>query len=223
VNAVARRAAPRVDQSERAWWLRAVAVLLGPRAVFAALRDDSTDAAGARQEPVTALVILAGIAGVLASPETGTLMDDFAIDRLTAAVIIFLSGGLYGTVAYWLAGGTLFFASEHLGSRGSYRRSRHVLVFAAVPLVLSLLVIWPVRLALYGRDVFESGGRDEGVGGHVFAALELAFVAWAVALLLVGVRAVHGWAWPRSLAASGFAIGLTAALLAILSVILRGA
>ena len=223
MNAVAQRAGPQVDQSERAWWLRTVAVLQSPRAVFPALRDDSTEAADARQEPITALVILAGIAGVLASPETGRLMDDFTVDRLTAAVIVFLSGGLYGTVAYWLAGGTLYFASEHLGSRGSYRRSRHLLAYAAVPLVLSLLAVWPVRLAMYGRDVFESGGRDEGVGGHVFAGLELVFIAWAGVLLVVGVRALHGWTWWRALAASGLAIGLTTALLALLIVVLRGA
>jgi hypothetical protein len=223
MNAVARGAAPRVDQSERAWWLRAVAVLQAPRPVFAALRDDSTEAAEARQEPITALVILAGIGAVLASPTTGTLMDDALMDAVSASVVIFLAGALYGVVVYWLAGGTLFFASEHLGGRGSYRRSRHVLAYAAVPLVLSLLVVWPLRVAMYGRDVFESGGRDSGVGGHVFTGLELAFVGWAVVLLVVGVRAVHGWTWARALAACVLAVGLTAVLLAALIVVLRGA
>jgi hypothetical protein len=55
-----------------------------------------------------------------------------------------------------------------------------------------------VKLALYGWDVFKTGGADAGVGSHVFAVLELAFVAWAVALLVVGVRAVHGWSWWRA-------------------------
>jgi hypothetical protein len=224
VNAVAgRRAAPQVDQSERAWWLRTIAVLQSPRPVFAALRDDSADAASSRQEPVTAIVMLAGIAAVLASPATGRLLDDFAIDGLTAAIIVFLQGGLYGCVAYWLGGGTLFFVSEHLGSRGSYRRSRHVLAYASVPLVLSLLVIWPLRLALYGEDVFRSGGNDAGMSDHVFAALELAFVAWSVGLIVVGVRAVHGWAWTRAAGACVLAVALTAALLALFAVILNGA
>jgi len=223
VNAVVSRAASEVDQSERAWWLRALAVLQSPSAVFVALRDDSTDAAEARQEPVTAIVILAGIAAVLAAPRTGTLMDDVIMDGLSAAVIIFLAGALYGLSVYWLAGGTLFFSSEHLGSLGSYRRSRHLLAYAAVPLVLSLPVIWPVRLALYGSDVFKSGGSDSGVGAHVFSALEIGFVAWAVVLLVVGVRAVNGWTWWRALAAATLAVGLTAGLLAVLGVILHGA
>src|SRR5438105_12067782 len=52
--------------NERVWLLRALLVLQSPREVFAALRDDSEDAARARSEPIVALVWLAGIACVLA-------------------------------------------------------------------------------------------------------------------------------------------------------------
>jgi hypothetical protein len=222
VNAVARRAAP-ADQSERAWWLRILVVLQAPRAVFTALRDDSEDAAASRQEPVTALVILAGIAAVLAAPTTGTIMDDYAVDGTAVAIILFLAGGSYGLVVYWLAGAVLYFACEHFGSRGSYRRSRHLLGYASTPVIVTLLAIWPVRLALYGSDVFKTGGTDEGLGGHVFAGLELAFIAWAVVLLVIGVQAVHGWRWGKTAAASAVAGGLAAGLIVFLALILRGA
>jgi hypothetical protein len=223
VSAVAPRVRPERDQSERAWWLRVVVVLISPTAVFAALRDDSDAASSARQEPVTALVLLGGIAGVLAAPATGRLMDDFAVDRLTALIVVFLSGGLYGAVVYWLAGGMLYVACERLGRSGTFRRSRHLLAYAVVPLVLSLPLVWPLAIAVYGRDVFESGGNDEGLGGHVFAALRLAFVAWSLVLLVVGVRTVHRWTWARSLAASALAVALTGGLLAVVTVLLRGA
>jgi hypothetical protein len=223
VSVIAPPSVRRVDQSERAWWLRTIAVLQSPSAVFAALRDDSIPAAEARQEPVLALVLLAGIGAVLTSPNTGMLMDDFAIDALGAAVVIFLSGSLYGTVSYWLGGAVLHLACERLGSHGSYRRSRHVLAYAAAPVVLGLLLVWPVKLAIYGEDAFKSGGTDSGAGGHAFTAVELVFVAWAVVLLVVGVRAVHGWSWARSLAASALTAVLAGALLALLVVILSGA
>ncbi len=54
--------------SQRAWWLRTALVLQAPRSVFAALRDESDEAVENRQEPVTALVFLAGIAAVIAAP-----------------------------------------------------------------------------------------------------------------------------------------------------------
>jgi hypothetical protein len=223
MSTAARRAAPKVDQSERAWWIRTALVLESPRAVFAALRDDSDDAAAARAEPIMALVILGGIAAVLASPETGKLMDDPLIDAANASIIIFLSGGLYGLFVYWLGGGILQLASERLGSLGSYRRSRHVLAYAAVPLVLSLAAVWPVRIAIYGGDVFETGGGDTGAGDQVFTALVLGSAAWSAFLVVAGVRAVHGWSWRRAAAASSLGVGLAVLLVGVVALGLRGA
>jgi hypothetical protein len=197
-----------LDHSERAWWLRALLVLQAPRAVFAALRDDSDDAEDARQEPVTALVLLAGIAGVLAGPTTRTLLDDFELDVVDAVIITFLAGVIYAAVGYWAAGKALQLASRWLGSRGSYRRSRHVLGFACAPLALSLVVVWPFRFALYGSDVFRGAGADAGTPEDVFTGVVLVFAVWAVALLAIGVRTVHGWSWARSAAACGIAAAL---------------
>lgn len=206
------------DAERRAWWLRLLAVLQNPSPVFAALRDDSPEAASARQEQVLALVLLGGIAGVLATSVAGRLFDDPAIDGLLVAVWAFIGGGLYGAAAYWLGGTALYAASYRLGSRGSYRRARHVLAFASAPLALSLVTLWPVRLAVYGGDLFKSGGADSGAGGAVLAGVGYGFVAWTVALLVIGVRAVHGWTWRRSLAAVAIAAGSLAALAAVVTV-----
>src|SRR6266545_7853560 len=87
---------------DRQWLLRALLVLQAPRAVFSALRDEADDAAQARQEPVLALLWLAGIAGVLATSVARTLLDDPTRDGLTVAVWAFLGGGFYGALAFWL-------------------------------------------------------------------------------------------------------------------------
>ena len=58
-------------------------------------------------------------------------------------------------------------------------------------LALSLLLIWPVRLAVYGEDLFRSGGSDHGGGNEAFVGLELAFVVWSAALLVMGLRALY--------------------------------
>jgi hypothetical protein len=197
-----------VESSERLWWLRALLVLQAPRPVFAALRDDSDDAADARQEPLVAIVFLAGIAGVLATSVAGRLLDDPAADDgLVVLVWAIVGGGFYGLTAYFLVGALLYLGASLLGSLGSYRRARHVLGFAAVPIALSL-VVWPVRLALYGLDSFRSGGSDAGAGDDAFVAVEAVFVAWSLALLVVAVRTVHGWSWPRALAAAALPAAL---------------
>ena len=56
----------------RDWWLRTVLVLQHPRPVFVALRDESKASLGDRSEPVLAIVVLAGIAGVLSTSTAAT-------------------------------------------------------------------------------------------------------------------------------------------------------
>jgi hypothetical protein len=192
---VVTNAQPATD--ERSWLLRTLLVLQSPRPVFAALRDDSDEVARARSEPILALVWLAGIACVLATPVAGRLLDDYEFDLLVIGVWAFLAGGLFGVASYFAGGGVLQLAGRALGTRGSYRRARHVLGFSAAPLALSLLVYWPIRIAIQGSDMFRSGGGD---GGHVLAGLFYVFVGWTLVLLVLGVRTVHGWSWPRAAA-----------------------
>jgi hypothetical protein len=185
---------------QRAWWLRVPAVLLSPAPVLAALREDSDEAAKARQEPVAALIVLAGIAGVLGTSVARHLLNDGAFSVSMVPVWAFIGGALYGLGVYFGLGFFLFTAARGLGSLGSYRRARHLLAYAAAPLALSLLTLWPLRVLVYGRDLFRTGGDDFGRGDAIFGAVNLGFYAWCIALLAIGVRAVHGWTWPRSLA-----------------------
>jgi hypothetical protein len=189
------------NQTERDWWLRTLLVLASPRPVFAAFRDDSDGAAAARQEPLAAIVFLAGIGGVMMTTIVGRLMDDPEYDALLIAVWAIVAGAMHGIAVYFGIGALALLGARLAGGLDSYRRARHVLAFAAVPLVVSLAV-WPVRLAVYGEDAFRTGGADTGSGNAVFEGLELGFLAWALVLLVIGVRTVHGWSWPRALAAT---------------------
>jgi hypothetical protein len=209
-------AAEPAPSRQREWWLRTLAIFQSPTAVFTALRDDSNEAVQARQEPILAIIFLAGIAGVLSTTIAGRIFDDPTFDGLELAVWAFLGGAIYGLIVYWLGGVFLFSAGRLLGSNGSYRRARHVLAYAAAPLVLLLLFVWPVRLAVYGDDLFRSGGDDSGAGDTVFEVLALAFGAWSVALLVIGTRAVHGWSAARAVATVVLAAGLAALFVAVL-------
>ena len=197
---------------DRAWWLRVPAVFLSPRSVFFALREDDPDDVAARAEPVLLLVLLAGMATVLATPTAGGLLDNPEYDALLVAVWAFVAGGIYGAVGYFVVGLALHFGTRLLGSQGSFRRERQILGFALAPLALSLLVLLPARLALYGGDAFRASGPDEGTGETVLLVLQLAFAAWSAALLALGVKVVHGWAWIRVLGALGAGAALLGAI-----------
>jgi hypothetical protein len=214
---VVARAESRKD--EKSWFLRALLVLQSPRAVFGALRDDSDATAEARQDAAGALVWLAGIAAVLATTVASTLLDDVEIDASLLAVWAFLAGGLYGFGLYFAVGKVLHVALRRLGSRGTFRRARHLLAFAAAPIALALFVYWPIRISLYGADAFRTDGADGGSTGTVLAWAFYGFVVWALVLLLLGVRTVHGWSWGRSLVGVAFAAAIAGGLAVAVSVL----
>lgn len=195
---------------ERNWWLRAPAVLAAPQAVFASLRDESEEAVEARQEQLTAIIGLAGIAAVLATPTFRRILNDGDVSLVLVPVLAFISGAVYAVAVYWVGGALLHGATRRLGGLGSYRRARHVVALAATPLALSLVAVWPLRIAIYGEDLFRTGGNDWGPGDRIFGGLVYAAVVWSILLLLVGVRAVHGWSWARSTAAVALAAALPA-------------
>ena len=159
-----------------------------------------------------ALVLLAGMGAILVTTATRTLLDDPQIDRLLVLVLVFLAGALYGIAAYWIGGGALYLGVRAAGGDETYRRARHLLAFAAAPIALSLLALWPLQVAIYGSDLFRSGGGDDGGGVWAFRALEFGFFAWALVLIVYGIRVVHEWPLVRSLGA------LVLAALALLAI-----
>ena len=194
-------------------------MLQSPQPVFAALRDDSDEAAEVRQDAAGTIIWLAGIAAVLASTVASTLLDDPARDWVVLAVWAFLAGGLSGFTLYFVLGKVLHVSLRRLGSRGSFRRARHLLAFAAAPVALALLVYWPIRIAIYGEDLFKFDGSDGGTTGTVFAWVFYAFLVWALVLLVIGVRTVHGWTWARSIAGVAWAAAIGAGLAVALTLL----
>ena len=203
----------------RAWWLRVPAVLLSPRSVFFALRDDDEDDVAARSEPLLAIIWLAGMAAVLATPTAADILDSPEYDAVLLAVWAFVAGGIYGAAGYFVFGFTVYFGVRLLGSLGDFRRARQTVGFALVPLAASVLVTLPLRLALYGGDTFRGGGADEGAGGDLLLGLQLGAAAWSLGLLVVGVRVVHGWSWLRTLGSLAAAFALLAAIVGVFATI----
>jgi hypothetical protein len=200
------------EAAERAWWWRTLLVLQAPRAVFGSIRNDSDAAAEARQEPVTAIVFLVGIAAALGAASQQALLDDPDFDRTLVAVWVIAAGGVQGIAGYWIVGAALYGGLSAVGPPGTYRNARHLLAFAAVPLALALLVVWPLRLAVFGADVFRAGGDDHGALALGLDVVQVGLDLWAAGLLLLGVRVVHRWSWGRSLAAGGVTVAVLVAL-----------
>jgi Yip1 domain len=204
-----------VRQAERRWWRRSVSVLRHPRPVFVALRDDDEDDVVARQEPIFAIVVLAGVGGIVLTPAWGTLSDDPTVDWIVVAVLTFVGGLFYGAFGYVLLGLAVWLGARGVGVLEPARKVRHVVAFSAVPLALSSLVTLPAAIIAFGGDFFRTGGADDGAGHAVVVGVGLAFVAWTVALLVLGLRTTFGLPW-RGVAG---ALALTGVLVAAFAVV----
>jgi hypothetical protein len=158
-----------------------------------------------RQEPAVALSALAGLFAVLSTPRFAAFLDEPEVDGLSVVVFAFVGAVAYALVGYYLLGGAL-----KLGSGAPYRLARHVVAFAAAPLALGLIVLWPVRAAVHGSDLFRTGGGDGGVDGTAFALAELGCALWSAGLLVAGARYALGLPWPRATAACVLPITLAA-------------
>lgn len=158
-----------------------------------------------RQEPAVAIVALAGLFAVLSTPRFAGFLDEPEVDGLAVAVF-----ALIGAAAYAFAGYFVLSAALKLASGAPFGLVRHVVAYAAAPLVLGLLVLWPVRAAVHGSDLFRAGGSDGGADGTAFALAELGFALWSVGLLVAGARYALRLPWPRAVAVSVLPVTLAA-------------
>lgn len=209
----------RADEAEaarRAWWRFVPRVVTAPREVFAALaeRDDDLEVS-ARSEQVLAIVLLAGVGGIVLAPAWGHLMDDHTVDSMVVAVVTFIGGALYGAGGYFLLGLAAWVGVRGAGVEASFREARHVLAFACLPLALSPFVTIPVIAAWVGGDWFRAGGDDAGTPRTVVSAVGLVFALWSAGLLALGLRETFRLSW-RGVAT---ALALSGVLVAVFVVV----
>jgi Yip1 domain len=208
------------EAASRRWWRLVPRVVWSPREAFVALRDDDEDDVAARQEPILAIVLLAGMAGAVLTPTWGRLLYDSSIDGIAAAVLTFVGGSAAGVVAYVLLGLALWVGIRGAGSLEPARLVRQAAALSAVPIALSLFITVPIALIAFGGDFFRSGGSDEGVGHAAVVGIGLVFVAWSVSLVAVALRITLRLPW-RGVAVAMSLAAVAVAFVAALPYILR--
>ena len=100
----------------------------------------------------------------------------------------FIAGLFYGAAGYFLLGLALWVGAKAAGVEARFRIARQIVAFAAVPFVLSLVVVLPAIALRYGWDWFRTGGEDAGTGRDVVVGIGLAFAAWSLVLVALGLR-----------------------------------
>jgi len=205
--------------AERTWWRRVPRLLTSPREVFRALREDDDTDVEARSEPILAIVLVAGTAGILLTPAWGTLLDDQSLDWLVLCVITFIGALFYGTAGYFLLGFAVWVGARGVGLDTRARPARQLVAFSALPFALSVLVTLPAILLGFGYDWFRTGGSDAGTGRAAVLLVALALTIWSVALLALGLRTTFRLPW-RGVAGVLALAAVVVAVFAVLPTIL---
>lgn len=201
--------------ASRAWWGRVPRLVTHPIPVFEALRETDDVDMDARAEPITAIVILAGMAAVLLTPTWGGLLDNPRVDGLVVAVLTFIGGVFYGAAGYFLLGLVVWLGARGAGVEQPFRLARQLVAFSLLPVALSLCVTVLLIVAWPAGDWFRAGGDDVGAARWVITAIALVFVAWAFVLLTVGLRTTFRLSW----FGVATALALAGVLIAVIAVV----
>ena len=173
-DAAARSGSDAAQARVRRWWRLLPQLLTRPTAVFVALRDDDEADVDARSEPILAIVILAGMAGILLTPAWATLLDEESLDWLVLAVVTFIGGLFYGRPATSCSASSCWLGARGVGldtprpagaaarrrSRRCRLRSRSWSTVAAIVLALRLRLVQDRGLGRrHGPDSSSLGDR----------------------------------------------------------------
>jgi hypothetical protein len=196
----------------RRWWRLVPRVLTRPTDVFVALRDDDETDVDARSEPILAIVIVAGMAGILLTPAWGTLLDEESLDWIVLAVVTFIGGLFYGAAGYFLLGFVAWIGVRAVGLDTRGRNARQLVGFAALPLALSIVVTLPAVVLAFGYDWFRTGGSDDGSARVIVVSVGLAIALWSLGLLALGLRTTFELPWRGVIGALALAAVIVAAI-----------
>jgi hypothetical protein len=122
------------------------------------------------------LLILAGVGGLLGIP--------------AGITIVFVSGVVVST------------AVRVFGGKASLKDSRAIVAYAGIPVVLSLVAVFPLEIAIFGIDLFGTNPPPLVINPLAYIGL-LGFDAlatlWSILLLYKGVTVLSGFNMVKSL------------------------
>ncbi len=126
------------------------------------------------------------------------------IPELTVLLGVGLAAGLVtGIVLVFLFAWILMMLGRLAGGKASFRNMRAVTAYAFVPVAASLVCIFPLEVAIFGRYFFDANPPPMVMNPIVYIVL-LAFDAvaafWSFVLLVIGTSVVAGFHNVRSIA-----------------------
>lgn len=120
------------------------------------------------------------------------------------------AGLVLGPLLFGILARVLVALSGMLGRRVAGRDAFALFAYAAVPVVITLVIVFPVEIAIFGVYLFDNNPPPivmNPVAYIVLVGLDMLAAVWSTVLLAIGLRVMTGAGWVVSalLAAAGAA------------------
>jgi len=138
----------------------------------------------------------------------GTRFPDFGMLVGTGLV----AGPFVGVLFTYLFSLLLHTVGRVLGGKGTYRNVRAAAVYASAPIVYSLVIVFPIEIALFGPYFFTGNPPPLVINPVAYIALlgfDGAAVLWSLALLIEGAVVVNGFSRKRAAMLAAIMLSLT--------------
>ena len=138
----------------------------------------------------------------------GTRFPSFAL--LVGAGIVL--GPFAGVLFTFLFSFVVHRVGRLLGGTGSYRNVRAATVYASVPIVYSLVLVFPIEIAVFGPYFFSDNPPPLVINPVAYIALlgfDAAAMVWSLALLIEGTIVVNGFSRGRASVLAAIIVSLT--------------
>lgn len=132
-------------------------------------------------------------------------------------LVAIIGGPVLGVVSVLLMSIILRTTSGILGGHSSMRETWAVVAYATVPIVWSLVLVFPVEIAVFGGYFFDSNPSPLVINPVAYLgllALDCIATLWSWILLIYAVRVAHRLSLPRAVF-SALSIPIVAGFLAV--------
>jgi hypothetical protein len=138
----------------------------------------------------------------------GSRFPDFAL-LMGAGLVL---GPFVGVLFTFLFSLLVHRVGRLLGGTGSYRNVRAATVYASVPIIYSLVLVFPIEIAVFGPYFFSDNPPPLVINPVAYIALlgfDGAAIFWSLALLTEGIVVVNGFSRRKAFVLAAIMVTLT--------------
>ena len=163
-------------------------IWMSPRKVFKFINDRNYN------ELTTVLLIFGGIASSL-NNASGRNIGDY-MPLWSVLIVCVFGGAIFGWISFYIYAALLNWTGKWLKGVGNTKSLLRMMSYAVIP-SLVIIILFSIRIALYGNEVFQSNIDIVGkgaltIGVYAFTAfVEIAIGIWILAIMVIGISEVQ--------------------------------